>query len=126
MAQFSDLSLNVLNINYIDSQLEVTDKLVSFAEQIWVCFNIEKYEMISDTKSGDLSLEDLLFNRHVSSADLERVVRSEIDNSTSWSADFKYDVEVKFSHASFRDIVTIDVIIYDNHKKTLKQRFIYK
>ena len=124
--QFVDLPLNVFDTDIVPELLEVPDRILAFAQEIWVCFNVDKYEMISDTKSGNLTLESIIFSRTISSQALENRVKSEIDNNTGGSAEFLYEVDVKFIQASIRDIVVIDITIRDTNDRSFKQRFLFE
>jgi len=122
--QLVDLPLNIFD--GIPYELSVTDELIMFAQEIYLCFNMEQYECISDTKSGELSIQDMLFNRSVNADAIKSYCIDEIDNNTNLSSLFNYEVDVTFIHGSSRDIVLVDVIVYDTNDIPLKQRFIYK
>jgi hypothetical protein len=122
---YIDLPLNVFDD--VQQSPEISDTLIMFAQEIWVCFNTEPYEIISDTKSGGLSLEGVIFNRSINAQSLETKIRYEIDNNTGGSSLYKYDIEIKFLNGSVRDIVVIDIIIFDkSNKRPFKQRFLFQ
>lgn len=121
---FVDISLNIFE--ELPEDVVVTDELLAFAQEIWLIFNMKQYEYIADTKSGALSIESLLFNRTVDSQYLKGLVRDQIDNYTSGSAEFNYEVDVKFVQGTERDIIVIDTTILDNNDTPFKQRFIFK
>jgi len=119
-----DFDLNIFS--EVPEVLEVDDEVLAFAQEIWLCFNIEQHEMISDTKSGSLNIEQLLFNRSINASSLKKRIDDEIENNTYGSSILKYEVDVNFMTGSVRDIVVIDTVIFDNQNRTFKQRFLFK
>ena len=125
MQDFIDLPLNIFDD--VQELVDVDDSLLQFAQEIWMCFNITQHEMISDTKSGSVNLPQLLFNRSVNNVLLKSIVDEEIANNCSGVSDFTWETEIRFIRDDKgRDVVVIDVMIYDNNDRTFRQRFMFK
>ncbi len=125
MSTFVELPLNVFSD--VPELLEVDDAVLSFAQEIWMCFNIQPHEHIADTGSGTLTLKQVLFNNSVNEKVLTEVIAYEIDENCAGSASYRWESSIKFIKGTAgNDIVVIDIFIYDTDETTFKQRFMFK
>jgi hypothetical protein len=100
----------------LTNDIEATG-LYAFIEEIYACIESEPYSFIGDSQLGQANGKRLIGTRLMSADSAIDALKQDIDKNTIGSTKYAYTIDAKFAKGSIKDILLIDVTVFDPDTK---------
>lgn len=120
------LDFSLENIEVTENSLFTESEVIQFLQEIYILLNVEPLEFIGDERLGMINLRQVLYKRSIRGELLIRTLREQINLHCEYADTFEFDIEINYMKGNVRDIILLDIIVYDESGKPIKQQYIYK
>lgn len=97
--------------------------LHSFVEEIYMCIETLPYEAVHDLSAGQANGQRFIGMTSITAEEAVHTLREDIQENTLGAQKYEFEIDVKFARGTIRDIIVIDIVVYDSDGNSLTSTY---